>query len=250
MLKIDVRPYLVCLVASMFVSSSALAVPTNGNFEEGLDGWDSIGSVSIVEDTYTGNHYAYFEESFDSSGAGLLNSLTFDTFTIPAGTFVLSLDVLMYSEEYNAGIPDTDSFIAYLLNANTSAPLSDFYPDDDTKDWFYSIDTSVGEQTNAAVTGLDNDWRRVTLNFSLSEETYVLLAFDFLGEIDPAYDDDGALLPGVDGVITTVNLDNVNVSEVSVIPAPAALGLGLFGTGLVTLLRKSKKLCNNGSNIL
>jgi hypothetical protein len=51
----------------------------------------------------------------------------------------------------------------------------------------------------------------------------VLLSFDLWG--------------GLDGMLTNVDLDNVNVS---VIPVPGALLLGLIGTGLVGIIRKSR----------
>jgi hypothetical protein len=53
----------------------------------------------------------------------------------------------------------------------------------------------------------------------------VLLSFDLWG--------------GLDGMQTTVSLDNVNVS---VIPAPGALLLAFIGTGLVGWLRRSRRI--------
>jgi hypothetical protein len=218
-----VRGSVVCILAGLFLTSVASAVPTNGTFnpEDGLDGWTVV--PPEVEGTSITNNggYALFREPLDYSPI----SLESEVFTLPAGSFVLSFDRIF---DFNGGSPGTDSFTASLLNADTLDPLT-VYPSDPYDPgitWFYSIDTTGAELIDpsaGSVNDIGGKWWRVTFNFSLLEETDVLLAFDFFSQDDE--------------VTTIVSLDNV---KVNVIPAPAALLLGLIGAGLVGLLRRSR----------
>jgi hypothetical protein len=127
----------------------------------------------------------------------------------------------MVSIDDGGGIPDTDSFAVYLLDATTLDPLI-AYP---SVEWFYYIDNSSNELMVPSANVVGNTVTLDLMDLLSYAGQDVLLAFEFSS--DP------------DGWTTTVALDNVNVS---VIPAPAALGLGLIGTGLVSLLRRTKKM--------
>ncbi len=228
MLKNDyVRPFVVSMAVSLFLVSATSAVPTNGTFnpEDGLSGWTVV--PSEVEGTSITNNggYALFQEDFDYSPISLEQ-----VFTLPASALELSFDRIM--ESIGVGSPTTDSFTVSLLDESYN-PLISYDPG---VTWFYSIDTSVGELMAPGVSVFGNT---VTLGVSSYANMNVLLAFDFFSEVDPAYNEEGELIPGLDGVITTVALDNV---DVSVIPAPGALMLGLIGTATVGLIRKLKKI--------
>lgn len=192
-----------------FAGLTAFAGPTlqNGDFSTpGLSGWTvEYGTVT------DGGGFALFEEdAFD------LSSTLSQGFTIPALALELSFDVVMSSVEGGAYDPFAwaDAFTASLLDPVTYDPLvsNPSYTE------FYYLENTGYEETVATVTG-----NTVTLDVSGLRGLDALLSFDLWG--------------GDDGWLTSVSVDNVNVS---VIPAPAALLLGLIGTGLVGFLRRTR----------
>jgi hypothetical protein len=106
MLKMNTRHYVVCLIAGMLIASSALAVPTNGDFNSGLDGWtiEPIGSVT------DGGGYALFAENFDYLPMSLSQA-----FTLPADSLELSFDRTLVTIG-GGSLPATDSFTVSLLD--------------------------------------------------------------------------------------------------------------------------------------
>lgn len=192
-----------------FAGLTAFAGPTlpNGDFSTpGLSGWTvEYGTVT------DGGGYALFQEDpFD------LSSTLSQGFTIPSLALELSFDVVMSSEEGGAYDPFAwaDAFTASLLDPVTFDPLvsNPGYTE------FYYLENTGYVETVATVTG-----NTVTLDVSGLRGLDAFLAFD--------------LWASYDGMLTTVTLDNVNVS---VIPAPGALLLGMIGAGLVGFLRRSR----------
>jgi hypothetical protein len=201
----------VCMLVSLFALSVATAAPTlqNGDFSGGLTGWTvEYGTVT------DGGGYALFQEDT----ASLSSTLT-QTFNLPVGSQTLSFDVWMSSVTGGDYDPFAwpDAFTASLLDPVTFAPLI-FNPGFNE---FYYLDNTGVEQTVGAVSG-----NTVTLDVSALAGQDVFLSFDLWGSLD--------------GMQTTVGLDNVNVSGVNVVPAPGALLLGSIGVGLVSWLRRSK----------
>jgi hypothetical protein len=209
-----VKASVVCILAGLLMASVASAIPTNGDFSQPISvGWTvESGTVTVIDG------YAKFEED-ESLMSSLIND---QPFTIPAGALDLSFDLKMDVK----GLPSSDAFTVSLLDPGFN-PLISYDPGVVT--WFYYLENPYVEpMTVATVNDIGNDWKRVTLHVSSLVELGpqdVLLAFD-LFSID-------------DTVTTTVSLDNVNVT---IIPAPGALLLGFIGTGLVSLLRRSKTM--------
>lgn len=179
--------------------------PQNGDFSLGLSSWTV--EYGIVTD---GGGFALFQEDPTS-----LTSTLSQQFTIPALALELSFDVVMSS----TGTYDTgtwpDAFTACLYD--NPVGLNPLICNPGFNDFFYMDHTGVVETVGTF------DGTSVTLDVSAFRGLDAYLVFD--------------LLASDNGMITSVSLDNVNVS---VVPAPAALLLGLvgIGTGTVGLWRK------------
>jgi hypothetical protein len=181
---------------------TSLAGPTlqNADFSAGLSNWTvEYGTVT------DGGGFALFEEDlFD------LSSTLSQVFTIPTLALELSFDVVMASVPGEEHETWPDAFTASLLDPGTLDPLI-FNPGYTE---FYYLDNLGNEVTVASVMG-----NKVMLDVSGLAGQDVFLSFDLWG--------------GLDGMQTTVGIDNVNVS---VIPAPGALLLALIGTGLLGII--------------
>ena len=196
--------FAVGLAVTLLFATLASAIPTNGDFSAGLTDWTvEYGTVT------DGGGFALFSEDALS-----LSSTLSRTFNLPSKAAELSFDIVMSSEAGGDYDPFSwpDAFTASLLDPVTLDPLI-FNPGFTE---FYYLDNTGYEDTVAMVAG-----NRVSLDVSTLAGQDVFLSFDLWG--------------GLDGMLTNVLLDNVNVS---VIPAPAAIVLGLIGTGLVGLYRK------------
>lgn len=208
--RIRLKLSVVLAVLLMMLQSSVLAVPTveNGDFSAGLSGW-TVEWVTVTD----GGGYALFEEdAFD------LSSTLSQEFTIPALALELSFDVQMSAVPGGAFDPFAwpDAFTASLLDPVTYDPL---LSNPGVTDYYYEENTGYVE-TVATVSG-----NTVSLDVSGLAGLDAYLVFDLWGSDD--------------GMLTSVSLDNVNVS---VIPAPGALLLGLIGMGAVGVLRRVGKI--------
>jgi hypothetical protein len=189
------------------VGVAAFAGPTlqNGDFSApDLIGWTvEYGTVT------DGGGYALFEEDAFS-----LSSTLSQVFSLPSGSQTLSFDVWMSAVTGGDYDPFAwqDAFTASLLDPVTFDPLIS----NPGVTEFYYLDNTGYEETVGTVSG-----NKVSLDVSSWAGYDVLLSFDLWG--------------GLDGMHTTVSLDNVNIS---VVPAPGALLLGLIGTGAVGLSRR------------
>jgi len=196
-------------IALLCLCLTSLAGPTveNGDFSAGLTGWTvEYGTVT------DGGGFALFQEHATS-----LSSTLSQEFTIPALALELSFDVVISSVPGGDDDPFAwpDAFTASLLDPVTFDPLIS----NPGVTEFYYLDNTGYEETVGTVSG-----STVSLDVSSWAGYDVLLSFDLWG--------------GLDGMQTTVGVDNVNVS---VIPAPGALLLGLIGTGAVGLWRRFSK---------
>jgi hypothetical protein len=195
----------VILMALTGVTALADMSLQNGDFSLGFTGWTvEYGTVT------DGGGYALFQEDPTS-----LTSTLSQSFTIPALAHELSFNVAMTSTgTYDPGAWP-DAFTASLLDRATRNPLlsNPTYTD------FYYIDHTGVVETIAGVSG-----NTVTLDISGLGGHDAYLVFD--------------LLASDDGMATTVNVDNVNVS---VVPLPGALLLGLIGIGTVGSCRRFLK---------
>ena len=196
------------------LTAYASPTPLNGDFSAGLTDWNlEYGTVT------DGGGFALFEEDPFS-----LSSTLSQVFTIPVLALELSFDVVMTWTDDPGFEPDPsytpwpDAFTASLLDPVTWDPLISYpgYTDFYYLDFYYLHNNTGVEHTVATVSG-----NTVRLNVFGMDGEDVLLVFDLYG------DDDGRW--------TSVTLDNVNIS---VIPAPGALLLGLIGTGAVGLWRR------------
>jgi hypothetical protein len=192
----------VMVLTTAGLTAYASPTPLNGDFSAGLTDWNlEYGTVT------DGGGFALFQEHATS-----LSSTLSQEFTIPALALELSFDLVMSA----AGTPDpsawADAFTASLLDPVTLDPL--IYNPGYTE--FYYLDNTGLEQTVATVSG-----NTIALDISGLRGLNAFLSFD--------------LWASYDGMDTSVNLDNVNIS---LIPAPGALLLALMGTGAVGLWRR------------
>jgi hypothetical protein len=198
-----------CVVVVLCTALPGFSGITNGDFSTlDLSGWTvEFGTVT------DGGGYALFEEDLSD-----LSSTLSQQFTIPALALELSFDLWMSAEAGGDYDPFSwpDAFTASLLDPVTFDPLIS----NPGVTEFYYLDNTGYEETVGTVSG-----STVSLDVSNWAGYDVLLSFDLWG--------------GLDGMQTTVSLDNVNVS---VIPAPGALLLAFIGTGLVGWLRRSRRI--------
>ncbi len=188
---------IIIIVASAGLTVFAGPTLQNGDFSAGLNNWTlEYGTVT------DGGGYALFEEDLFS-----LSSTLSQQFTIPALALELSFDLVMSvvpGGDYDE-FSWPDAFTASLLDPVTFDPLvsNPGYID------FYYVDNTGYLETVATVSG-----NTVSLDVSSLAGLDAYLVFDLWGSYD--------------GMLTSVNLDNV---EVSVIPVPGALLLGFIGIG-------------------
>ena len=192
----------VCDRVCVCVLCTDLSVPVgaaliNGDFSSGLTGWQV--DSGMVSD---GGGFTFFEEDQTQ----ILSTLV-QAFNLPADVLSLSFDLLFSSAP---GGPDLatfpDAFSVSLLNPVTFAP----FVSSPSRSDFYFIDNSGVVETIASTVG---DSIRVDLTGLGGMD--VALFFDLFG--------------GDDGMISSVELDNVMVE---VIPEPASfllMTLGMFG---------------------
>ena len=194
------------------LTAYASPTPLNGDFSAALNGWTvEYGYVS------DGGGYALFQEHPID-----LSSTLSQEFTIPDLALELSFDVDMWATPISGETIDQsatlywpDTFTVSLLDADFN-PLISWDP---LVTEFFLLDNQPVIKKASGVTISGN-----TISLPISSDWAgqdVLLSFD--------------LWASYDGKETTVNLDNVNIS---VIPAPGALLLGLMGTGAVGLWRR------------
>jgi hypothetical protein len=179
----------------------------NGDFSAGLSGW----TVEYGDVTDGGGYALFQEHPID------LSSTLSQEFTLPPLARELSFDMVMSAEAGGDYDPFSwpDAFTASLYDNPTD--LNPLVSNSGVDDFFYLDNTGYWETAGIF------DGTRVSLDVSGFRGMNTYLVFDLWG--------------GTDGMLTNVSLDNVNIS---VIPAPAALFLGLIGTGLVGIIRKSK----------
>lgn len=181
---------------------TAFAVPTNGDFSDGLNGW-TIESGTVFD----GGGFALFIEDFSVPSSTLSQE-----FTIPLLALELSFDVNMESD-----LPESpvDVFTAYLYDNSTDLKPLVSNPGVGVDEFFYMDNDGVINTVGTF------DGTTVTLDVSGFRGLNAYLVFD--------------LWNGDDKRQTGVSLDNVSIS---VVPAPGALMLGLIGTGMVGVIRK------------
>lgn len=199
--------FVFAVILFVCISPTLYANLSNGDFSAGLNGWTvEYGTVT------DGGGFALFQEHPVD-----LSSTLSQQFTIPALALQLSFDVWMSAVAGGDYDPFSwpDAFTASLLDPVTFDPLIS----NPGVTEFYYLDNTSYEETVGTVSG-----STVSLDVSSWAGYDVLLSFDLWG--------------GLDGMLTSVSLDNV---QISVIPAPGALLLGLIGTGTVGLWRRYRK---------
>jgi PEP-CTERM motif len=202
------KRFFVLLLVVSVLSGLSQAVPTNGDFSSGLDGWTSSGFVSNV------GGQALFVEN---PSGDRMSSLSQDFF-LPADAKELSFKLTMSSS--GGGSPDSDTFTASLLDYTTLAPLisSPGYTN------FYLLNDDPTQITIASVVDDSDGGKLVTLDVSSLVGRHVLLNFGLYS--DP-----------LDSLNTTVSLDNVNVST-AVVPVPSAMLLSGIGVAAISWFRR------------
>jgi hypothetical protein len=195
-------------VSILVLSSLAMAGPSleNGDFSiPALAGW-------TVEygDVTDGGGFALFQEDPAS-----VSSTLSQQFTMPASAAALSFDLgglVVPGGNYD---PEAwpDAFCAYLCDPLTGDPL---VSNIGGTEYFYLDNT--GYLDTVASVSINVDTLTATLDVSALSGLDAYLRFD--------------LWSREDGMQTIVGLDNVNV-QVSVVPVPGALVLGLIGTSLL-----------------
>lgn len=202
--------FIVLLLMPQSLVLADLAI-VNGDFSAGLSGWsvDPFGG-----DVVDGGGYALFVEDPDL----MLSSLS-QEFIIPALALELSFDVAMTTEQ--GGYYDEwawpDAFAATLYD--NSVDLNPLISIPSFNEFLYMDNTGFVDDTVATFDGTT-----VSLDVSSVAGENVFLAFDLFGSDD--------------GKLTSVSIYKV---DISLVPAPGALLLGIIGTGMVGLWRRFKK---------
>lgn len=211
--KMNVKTYgMLVVMLSLVACTQVQAGPVgNGNFSTpGLMAW-TVESGSVSD----GGGYARFEEH----PIDLANSLV-QVVTLPANAMVLSFDVSMSATPGGDDLlMPPDAFVATLYD--NPVDLNPLISIPGYNEFFYMDNAGVVDDSI-----VNFDGTTVSLNISGLAGQDVLLAFDLLGSAD--------------GMITTVALDNVDIST-QAIPAPGALILAVIGVGLHGARRRARK---------
>lgn len=179
----------------------------NGDFSAGLSAWTvEYGRVA------DGGGFALFDEDPSS-----LTSTLSQQFTIPSAASEISFDVLMASLGTYDPATWPDAFTACLYD--NPVDLNPLISSPGYSDFFYTDHTGIVESVGSF------DGTHVTLDVSAFRGFDAYLVFD--------------LLASDDGMATTINLDNVNVS---VVPVPGGVFLCLVGLGVTGLCGRFRKI--------
>lgn len=205
--------FLVSSVLAFGLASGAHAGLINGDFEDGLNGWETYddvsenGGVAIIGDNTAYGASTLFQAS--NTGAGVVN-FEFD--------FFAGISDVVTSGHFS------DIFVNSLYFTNDLATFDLFGGYDDVQ-WMFDVDAYGeivydGTITDSAV---GTGWRHFSFEF-VSSYDYVVAVFDIF-EINGSID-------------STIQIDNVSLSAViASVPEPSSLVLFLSLLGFAGLVR-------------
>ncbi len=203
-----------CLAAALLLPAPAQAGLVNGDFSAGLSGWQLRGPV-----TDGGGDAVLAEHPTE-----IMTTLS-QEFVIPPGAESLAFEFRLASEpDSTSGSPFPDAFAVSLLDPVTFVPLlsSPGVPD------YFHVDVGGATEYDPALVNVVGD--TVTLDLSSLGPADTFLAFDLLG--------------GDNGLATTVEVDNVVLSERQgfIIPEPATiLGISFALASACGYLRRRQR---------
>jgi hypothetical protein len=186
------------------------AVPTNGDFANGLNGWSTVGDVT------TNNQEAVLGDN------SATDSLLYQAVALVPGQYSLQFDFLNGLSSVLPNLGFLDTFFASLYFINDVSQLDilgggfdAFTPLFDLDDsGIFNLTGSVGTSSKGG------NWQHYSLTFQNSFN-YVVPAFELLEQNFVNAD-------------STVRIDNVNI-ELSAVPEPGTLLL--VGSGLLLIGR-------------
>lgn len=205
--------FLVSSVLAFGLASGAHAGLINGDFEDGLNGWETYddvsenGGVAIIGDNTAYVTSTLFQAS--NTGTGVVN-FEFDFF---AG---ISDDV--------SSVNFSDVFGSSLYFTNDLATFDLFGGYDDVQ-WMFDVDAYSETVYEGTITdsAVGTGWRHFSFEF-VSSYDYVVAVFDIF-EINGNID-------------STIQIDNVSLSAViASVPEPSSLVLFLSLLGFAGLVR-------------
>ena len=222
------------MLVFLFLAADLTAGVMNGNFTSAgvspnpFSDWTT--DTSLFDRPTDGGGFAQFDSIEPSDPNLLISSIHLaQSFSLDSGSQRLSFE-LNISSVTSASMfvgPVRDSFQAIIFD-NSAIPVELFPSNPPLFTAFYSIDNDGSTELfdSNFVTSLDigGGVRRITLDVSsLSPQTLVL---DFL------------LSGNGDGLDTRVQLDNVAISNVAVVPEPANILVWTVTSGIAFCVRK------------
>ena len=202
----------VLLLSIVANASLSQAVPTNGDFTNGLTGWTSQGDVS------TDNQEAVLGDN------GATDSLLYQALALAPGQYTVGFDFLNGLSSVPPTFGFLDTFFASLYFINDVSQLDILGGGFDAVTPLFDLDTSgVSNLTGSVGTSSKGgNWQHYSLTFQ-SSFNHVVPTFELLEQNQINAD-------------STVRIDNVNI-ELSAVPEPSALLLVSSGLGGLLVLR-------------
>ena len=234
------KTFLTPLLLLLLLASQASAGILNGDFsvagtsQDPFAYWTTLSNFDRPSD---GGEFAQFD-STEQTDPMLIRSIHLaQSFSLDSGSLKLSFELKFSSIGTFLDGSVRDSFQVTLLHGNS--PLFPSNPSDpDNFPAFYSLDNN-GESLDANFVtswGIGNGFKRITLDVSSrSPQTLVL---DFL------------LNGNGDGLDTSVQLDNVAISNVGVVPEPASFLIWAASLGIACVWQRRRSSRNTSSKSL
>lgn len=197
-----------------------MAKPTNGDFNDGLNGWTAQGGVMAVGSGNEAAAVMYQDES------GSTTSVLSQIFFLDTTAQTLSFDILMEVIGDNGG-GETDTFTAALLNSNGSPLVSVIGAGGNPESYFYLLNSSNYEEMAQPKVSVNQSTVEVDVSGLAGQNVELVFTLEH-----DLYDDE----------LTSVLLDNITLKPITVVPAPGSATIGIIGISLIRWLTKRKQL--------
>jgi len=199
----------VLLLSIVATANVSQAVPTNGDFANGLTGWSTLGDVTTnTQEAVIGDHNA-------------TDSLLYQALALAPGQYSVEFDFLNGLSSASPTFGFLDTFFASLYFVNDVSQLDILGGGFDAFTPLFDLDANGVANLTGSVgaSGKGGNWQHYSLTFQNSFN-YVVPAFELLEQNFVNAD-------------STVRIDNVSI-QLSAVPEPETLflvGSGLFFIG-------------------